>query len=175
MPEKLEAKLDLQQMADLFAFIAQSGPPRREVAGNRPATVTAQPDGSLELRSALCEIYSPGIKMGGEHLVWFYKGPNDHVVWSVDAPKAGRYEVWIEWSQIDEYADNPIAIEVEGSSNRLASKLPSTGGWGRYQKKKFGEIDLNAGRNRVRLRPNGPTATELSDLRAVHLVPVGNK
>jgi len=175
MPEKLEAKMDLQQMADLFAFIAQSGPPRMEVTGNRPETVTAKSDGSLELRAASCEIYSPGIKMGGEHLVWFYKGPNDHVVWSVDAPRAGRFEVWIDWSQIDEYADNPIAVEVEGSSSRLTSKLPSTGGWGRYQKKNFGEIELAAGRNRVRLRPNGPTATEVSDLRGLHLVPVGGK
>jgi len=175
MPEKLEAKMDRQQMADLFAFIAQSGPPRREVDGNRPMTVTAKPDGSLELRAATCEIYSPGIKMGGEHLVWFYKGPNDHVVWAVDAPNAGRYEVWIDWSQIDEYADNPIAVEVEGRSSRLTNKLPSTGGWGRYQKEKFGEIELAAGGNRVRLRPNGPTATEVSDLRAMHLIPVGTE
>ena len=32
-----------------------------------------------------------------------------------------------------------------------ASKLPSTGGWGRYQKKNFGEIELNAGRPTVAL------------------------
>lgn len=175
MPEKLEAKMDLQQMADLFAFIAQSGPLRLEVAGNRPTTVTPGPDGSLELRAALCEIYSPGITMGAEHLVWFYKSPNDHVVWNVDVPKAGRYEVWIDWSQVDQYADNPIAIEVEGSSSRIITELPSTGGWGRYQKKNFGEVELDAGRNRVRLRPNGPTATEVSDLRGMQLVPVGTK
>jgi putative heme-binding domain-containing protein len=173
MPDKLEVKLDSQQMADLFAFIAEGGPPRIELAGNHPETVTASADGSFDLRAASCEVYSPGIKMGGnaDYLVWFYQGANDHVVWTVDAPQAGHYEVWIEWSQIDEYADNPIAIEVEGTSTCVETTLPSTGGWGRYRREKFGEIEFNAGRNRVRLRPNGPTATEVSDLRGLRLVP----
>lgn len=174
MPEKLEAKMNLQQMADLFAFIAQAGPPRREVAGNRPELVAAQPDGSLQLRASTCEIYGPSIKTNGngDFLVWFYKGPNDHVVWSADVPKSGRYEVWIEWAQIDEYADNPIAVEVDDGSSRMTGNLPSTGGWGRFRKQKFGELALEAGRQRVRLRPNGPTHTEVSDLRGVHLIPI---
>jgi putative membrane-bound dehydrogenase-like protein len=173
MPEKLEAKLDVQQMADLFTYLAERGPPRLDVSGNHPATVMAGPDGTLDLRAALCEIYSSGIKMSGnsDYLVWFYKGPNDHVVWSVDVPNTGYYEVWIEWAQIDEYAGNAIAVEVEGTSSRLLTELPSTGGWGRFRKEKFGEIALDAGRNRVRLRPNGPAATELSDLRGLLLVP----
>jgi putative membrane-bound dehydrogenase-like protein len=173
MPEKLEAKLTHQQMADVFAFIAQSGPPRREVAGNSPATVTADPDGSLQLRSKVCEIYAPGVTIGGEHLVWMYNGPNDHVVWSVDVPKTGSYEVWIDWAQVDEYANNPIVVETEDGSSRVTWKLPSTGGWGRYDKQKLGEIQLQAGTQRLRLRPDGPTHKEVSDIRGLHLVPRG--
>jgi putative membrane-bound dehydrogenase-like protein len=175
MPEKLEAKMTFQEMADVFAFIAQSGPPRREVAGNTPRLIAADPDGSLKLLAAHCEIYGPRINVGGSnpaHLVWFYDGPNDHVVWQADVPAAGTYEVWIQWAQIDEYADNPIAIEVEGTKSRLTTELPSTGGWGRFQDKKFGELALEAGRQRIRLRPNGPTATEVSDLRGLRLAPV---
>ncbi len=172
MPEGLEAKMTFRQMADLFAFVAQCAPVRQEVPGNRPELVTAEPDGSLRLAAAKCEIYSLGIKMSGtEFLVWFYKGPGDHVVWSVDVPKSGAYEVWIEWAQIDEYADNPIAIEVEGTSTRLATKLPSTGGWGNVRKEKFGLLPLEAGRRRIRFRPNGPNKTEVSDLRGLHLIP----
>jgi putative membrane-bound dehydrogenase-like protein len=172
MPEKLEAKLTLQQMADLFGFLAQSGPPRREVPGNRPVLVTAEPDGSLQLRAASCEIYAPGVSIGGgDYLLWMYKGPNDHVVWSVEVPRTGSYQVWIEWAQIDQYADNPIAVEVEDGSSRVAARLPSTGGWGRYEKRKIGVLQLQAGRQRVRLRPDGPTHKEVSDIRGIHLVP----
>jgi hypothetical protein len=173
MPEKLQEKLTQQQMADLFAFIAQTGPPRREVSGNRPETVMASADGSLHLPAATCEIYAPGVTLGGEHLVWFYRGPNDHVVWTVNVPQSGSYEVWIEWAQIDEYADNPIAVEVEGSSTSVTGTLPSTGGWGRYQTRKLGVLQLHSGRQRVRLRPNGPARKELSDLRSIRLVPLG--
>jgi hypothetical protein len=174
MPEKLEAKLDFQQTADLFAFIAQAWPTRQEVAGNRPDLVTAGADGSLNLTAAKCEIYAPKIKMGGhsEFLVWFYDSPNDHVTWSVEVPKAGAYDVWIKWSQVDEYADNPVAVEVEGTSDRLTTKLPSTHGWGNIQEKKFGQLSLPAGRQRIRFRPNGPTAKEVADLRGLRLIPV---
>jgi len=173
MPEGLEAKMDHQQMADLFAFIGRCGPARRELPGNRPELITAEPDGSLALSAARCEVYAPGIKMSGtQFLVWFYRGPNDHVAWSVDVPAPGAYEVWIEWAQIDEYADNPIAVEVEGTSAMLATRLPSTGGWGNVRKEPFGVLGLEAGRQRIRLRPNGPNKTEVADLRGLHLVPV---
>ena len=111
--------------------------------------------------------------MGADYLIWFYDGPNDQVVWTVDVPQSGRYEVWIEWAQVDEYADNPIAVELEDSSPSVSGTLPSTGGWGRYQKRKFGVLQLEGGRQRIRLRPNGPARKELSDLRGIHLVPLG--
>jgi hypothetical protein len=88
-------------------------------------------------------------------------------------PKTGSYEVWIDWAQIDEYANNPIAIETEDGSSRVTWKLPSTGGWGRYQKVKLGELQLQAGTQRIRLRPDGPTHKEVSDIRGLHLVPRG--
>ena len=168
--------MDFPQMADLFAFVAQAAP-RLGIPGNRPELVTAEADGSLQLTAAKCEIFAPGINMGGgsEFLVWFYRGPSDRVVWSVDVPKSGTYEVWIEWAQIDEYADNPIAVEVEGTSTRLVTKLPSTGGWGNVRQEKFGLLDLEAGRRRICLRPDGPNKTEVSDLRGIHLIPTSQR
>ena len=172
MPEGLEEKLDLQKMADLFAFIAGAAPERLQIEGNNPRLITPEADGSLLLRAAECEVYSPGIRMGGDYLIWFYKGPEDRVVWSVDVPKAGKYEVWVQWGQIDEYADNPIAIEVEGQDSRIETVFPSTGGWGRFLDEKFGELKLQAGGNRIVLRPTAPAKTEVSDLRSLRLVPV---
>ena len=45
MPEGLQEKLDLQQMADLFAFIADVHPERLVIAGNKPRVITPE-DGS---------------------------------------------------------------------------------------------------------------------------------
>jgi putative heme-binding domain-containing protein len=137
----------------------------------KPKLIRPRPDGSLALRAPDCEARGSGIRLHADFLVWFYKGPEDRAVWSVEVPKPGAYEVWVEWAQIDEYADNPIAVEVENSSNRLMGKLPSTGGWGKFRKEKLGVISLDAGRQRIVLRPNGPTAKEVSDLRGLELVP----
>jgi len=173
MPEKLEAKMDFQQMADVFAFIAQASPPPREVPGSNPRVIAADDDGCFLLSAGTCEIFGPRINPSDPtgHLVWFYDSPADRAVRSIDVPTAGMYEAWVEWAQIDEYADNPIAIEVEGSSSRIFGVLPSTGGWGQFQNKNFGLLTLEAGQQRIRFRPNGPAKTEVSDLRGLHLIP----
>ena len=137
----------------------------------KPKLIKPRADGSLALRAADCQARGAGIRLHADFLVWFYKGPKDRAVWSVEVPEPGAYEVWVEWAQIDEYAGNPIAIEVEGSSNRVTGKLASTGGWGKFRKEKFGVIPLDAGQQRIVLRPDGPTAKELSDLRGLELVP----
>ncbi|MBC8876597.1 MAG: polysaccharide deacetylase family protein [Planctomycetes bacterium] len=173
MPEGLEGKLTLEQMADLFAFVGQRrGARPRQVPGNHPALVTAELDGSLHLLPRNCEIYGGRITVRTTHMVWFHESADDHVAWTVDVPSSGRYEVWFEWAQIDQYADNPFAIEVKGSAERLTGKLPSTGGWENYRCEKFGTLQLESGRRRIILRADGPVKTELSDLRAVRLVPV---
>jgi hypothetical protein len=77
--------------------------------------------------------------------------------------------VLIEWTQIPEYADNPFVIEA--GPRRVTGRFPSTGGWGRWQKKPFGRLELAAGRHQITLRPDGPIKGELSDLREIRLVP----
>jgi len=173
MPEGLEGKLSLKQMADLFAFVGKRrGPRPRRVPGNQPALVTAEPDGSLQLLPRNCEIYGGRISVRTTRMVWFHDSADDHVAWTVDVPRSGRYEVWLEWAQIDQYADNPFAIEVKASTERLTGKLPSTGGWENYRCETFGTLQLESGRRRIILRADGPVKTELSDLRVVRLMPV---
>ena len=91
----------------------------------------------------------------------------NHPRWGLDNWVCLAY---VRWTQVPEYADYPFAIEA--GRVRLAARFPSTGGWGMWQRKSFGRIDLAAGRQRIVLRPDGPIQGELSDLREVHLVPV---
>jgi putative heme-binding domain-containing protein len=171
MPEKLEEKLHVQQMADLFAFVRQAKPAPPRPTDHRTQIVSAEPDGSLRLLAHYCEIHADGVTFDKQQgcLVWHRRWPADHVVWWADVPRAGTYEVAIQWTQIPEYADNPFAVEC--GSSRLASTFPGTGGWGKWQTKVFGTLGLPAGKQRIVLRPNGPIKEELSDIREIRLVP----
>ena len=176
MPEGLDGKLNLQQMADLFAFAGQTtSRSYRQVPGNQPEVITPESDGSVRLLAAKCEIYGEGIRINQKNncLVWHYKKPEDHVTWSIDVLVPGGYEVWLKWAQIDQYADNPFAVEVDGGSGLVTGTLPSTGDWSKYEDRSFGSLELAAGRRRIALRPDGPIKTELSDVREIRLVPEG--
>ncbi|MCY2994944.1 MAG: c-type cytochrome, partial [Planctomycetota bacterium] len=173
MPERLEAGLTPQQMADLFAFIRGTGPQRPSaVVTHAPIPVRAEADGSLRLLARQAEILAAKVHFDGQQdcLVWQAGEPGDHIAWTADVPQAGTYLAYVQWTQLPEYADNPFAIEA--GQSRLAGRFPSTGGWGKWQRKSFGRIELTAGRQRIVLRPDGPIKGELSDLREVQLVPV---
>ena len=103
--------------------------------------------------------------------MWHFSRDDDHVVWSIEVPKPGKYEVWLQWAQIDKYADNPFVIEAQGSAARVTGTLPSTGGWERYEKKRVGTLDFVAGLQKIVLRAGGPIKEELSDIREIRLVP----
>jgi hypothetical protein len=170
MPEKLEEKLAPQQMADLFAFVRTMKPVVREPAGHRPVLVKAEAGNTLRLRAAASDIRGAAITFDEQQgcLVWHVGNPGDHVAWMAEVPKAGAYEVSIETAQVPENANNPFAIE--SGPSRLTGTLPSTGGWGKWQRTVFGRLDLAAGRQTIVLRPNGPIKSELSDVREVRLV-----
>ncbi len=184
MPEGLEGKLDLQQMADVIAFVIKEtkpaaepvAPAPKQLAVHKSELVRPEDDGSYRLLARKSEIHGRKIRFNQELniLAWYKDAPDDHVSWLVEVPKAGKFDVYLEWAQIDDYAGNPFAVEVEGSSSRITGNLPSTGGWNSYRREKFGTLQLGAGKQRVVLRPNGPMKAELSDLREICLAPVGS-
>ena len=171
MPEKLEEKLGPAQMADLFSFIRESGPRAKTPVSHRVEVVHAESNGSLRLLARRAKIAARQVTFDPKQdcLIWHAGQPDDHISWTVEAPKAGKYEVLIEWTQIPEYADNAFAIE--SGQSRLGGKFPSTGGWGKWQKKRFGAIELTDGQQQIILRPDGPIKGELSDLREIDLIP----
>jgi putative membrane-bound dehydrogenase-like protein len=174
MPEGLEKDLSRQDLADVIAYLANSGPPPKSFPGNKPAVVKPV-SGVLTLLATNGEI------RGGEicfeepfQNVGCWHAVGDHVTWSAQIEKEGRYEVWLDWACDDAAAGN--AYVLEGSRPLVEGKVAATGGWDKYRQKKVGTVPLAAGLQRLVLRPSGPALKgALMDLRGVHLVPVGQK
>jgi hypothetical protein len=95
--------------------------------------------------------------------------PEDRLVWTIEAAKAGTYEVEIEWAQIDANDGNRFQLEVAG--RKLEGRFATTGDWANYRRASFGKLELAAGKQQLTLRPVGEVKSELADLRAIKLTP----
>jgi hypothetical protein len=59
-------------------------------------------------------------RTSGDHLVFekqhgnpgFWTSNDDHVVWTVELPKAGRYAVWLDWACADNTAGKPYVPQT---------------------------------------------------------------
>ena len=134
-----------------------------------PQTVTASKGGSLSLWAKHAKLTGPKLAYMPEWQALGFWTSADHATWEVDVPKAGTYDVRMEWSVDDKNAGNPFVIEA--GSNRLEGKVPSTGRWDVYRQEKIGQIKLDAGTQTIAFKPNGQFKTALIDLRELRLTP----
>lgn len=172
MPEGVEKDVSVDQMADLLAFLRGAAPPpkRKEFTGNLPALVRPDPSGALRLPATAAEIYGPSVVFETGHANLGYWGsPEDRAVWSVVVPKAGRYDVWVEWACPADAAGN--AVEVVAGGSKVVGRVEASGGWDSYRFVKLGTADVPAGEQRVSVQAAPPLRGYLFDLRAVRLVP----
>ncbi len=170
MPEGLQGKLSLQQMADLLAFVAHTGPPCKEFPGNRPGIVRPGDDGSLELTASRAAIYGPTIVFETKYgNLGYFSSEEDYAVWTLEISRGGRFDVWFDWACQSGEAEKPFRLQVDGQAIR--GKVPSSGTWDRYLRQKFGQVKLEAGEHRLSIRSDGPISGPLIDLRSVNLVP----
>src|SRR5688572_3247330 len=101
-------------------------PDRKVVPGNQPALVKAGEDGKLQLLAGNCEIYGKQIAVyEPQRCIGWWTSEEDHVVWEVDVPKAGKYDVSLEWSITDEWANNKFLIDA--GKAKLEGTIPTTG------------------------------------------------
>ncbi|MFO7904102.1 MAG: family 16 glycoside hydrolase [Planctomycetota bacterium] len=91
-----------------------------------------------------------------------------HVYWPVKVEDAGTYDVWLEWSAGPDHAGNPFLLQA--GAQQLKGDVASTGSWGTYNTAKVGQLELEAGTERVVLRPAGQFNTLLMNLRKIKLV-----
>ncbi len=171
MPEGLEGKLDVQKMADLFAFVGRAETTRRSLPGNDPRTIRQTADGTLKLPASAAEIYGQGITFETRYgnLGW-WSSPEAYAIWPLAVNRGGEFEVWIDYACDDSAAGDGYLLQVAGE--RLSGKVASTGTWDDYRRLKLGRVKLSPGACRLGFRSDGPISSALIDLRTIELVPV---
>jgi putative membrane-bound dehydrogenase-like protein len=170
MPEGIEKDVSIDQMADVLAFLRANLPPdkRKEFPGNVPEIVKPDADGMIRLRATACEIYGKTLAFEANYKnLGFWGSADDHAVWTAAIPKAGRYDVWLDWACDPANAGNSFLIEA--GSAKLTGKIESTGSWDTYRQEKVGTIQLEAGQQKIVIRATGPLKGYLMDLRGLRL------
>ena len=93
MPEGLEKDVNIEQMADLIAFLrtfATTGK-RKTFEGNNPIVVQSNADGTLTMTAANCEIYGRTLVLEKEHgNLGQWQSDDDRAVWTVQVPEPAR-------------------------------------------------------------------------------------
>ncbi|WP_406699828.1 PVC-type heme-binding CxxCH protein [Singulisphaera sp. Ch08] len=173
MPEGLEKDLKPQEVADLLAFLGTTGPPPKQVEGNRPERVTSGPDGTVALRAETAELYGDTLTFEAKHKNLGYWGrPSDRAAWQFVTERPGRYRVWIDWACDDGSAGNSLLLEL--GTQRIEHPVTGTGDWDTYRLADIGEVTLAPGIHRLELHSAGPVKGALFDLRSVELRPVAD-
>ncbi len=172
MPEGLEADVTVPQMADLLAFIRSNTPlPKRKAfEGNRPEVVRPDDNGMLLLTAGNCEIYGPKLVYEKQYgNLGYWSSPDDHAVWTVEVPRAGRYDVRLDHACHPSTAGN--TFELRAGKEAVSGKVASTGSWDTYRGVTVGTIRLEPGRQPLVMRSVGPIRGALIDLRSIRLTP----
>jgi putative membrane-bound dehydrogenase-like protein len=173
MPEGLEAKLDLQQMADLFAFVGGKGPPPRQLPGNRPELVRVSDDGSLVLAAAAAEIYGPDVKFDSrQQSITNWTSRQAYAGWPVQIIRVGEFDVWLDRACADRAAGGRFVLQVD--QKLLRGQVASTGGWDNYRSEKIGHVQLGPGKHYLALRAEGELGGPLMNVRAMRLLPAAS-
>jgi hypothetical protein len=176
MPEGLEKDLSPQDLADVIVHVRGATPAEKAKAfeGNKPELVKAGVDGSLRLTAGNAAIFGPSLvyeKQFGN--LGFWSNADDRAVWTVAVPKAGRYEVWLDYACDNSAAGNTFVL-LAGRAV-LTGKVAGTGAWSVYKQAQVGTLALEAGERPVTMRSEGKIRGALIDLKAIRLVPVVEK
>ena len=164
MPEEIEKNISPAEMSHLLAFLNDIGPPPKQFAGNDPVTVKASDDGTICLEAANCRIYGEQIRFEPQYKnIGYWNAPGDHVQWTLEVEKPGRYEVWLDYACPDHTAGNRFQFSC--GDQTLTGKIEGTGTWDDYRQVKLGTIDLGASATIAGFRSQGPLKKSLLDLR----------
>jgi len=175
MPEGLEQDLQRQDLADLFAYLGPARAPRRVFDGNQPVAVRPGESGVIDCSAKTAEIFGEAIVYESTspfRNIGFWHGDRDHAVWTIELPKAGEFDVYLDYACNPDTAGNGFVIV--GPSGELAGTVESTGAWSEYRWKRVGELQFSSGQQRLTIGYSGPRrGSALMDLRSVVLVPAG--
>ncbi|MCD2422473.1 hypothetical protein LQ567_06840 [Niabella pedocola] len=140
-------------------------------AGNQPALVQKEADGSYQLSSWMAGTEGSRIKYMPEWKAFGWFDAKDKATWNADIAKAGKYNVYLEWSVSDSVAGK--TFELTAGNKRIKGKVDKTGSWFTYRTKKIGALQLPKGTTTIVLKSGAATEQgSMFDVRAVRLVPV---
>jgi len=174
MPDGLEKDLKPQDLADIMAYVASTGPSRRTFPGNVPALVTVSPDGTLMLTAQNCEIYGSSLtfeEVNPERkILTEWKHGDDRADWTIDVPGEGEYTVSVHYSCQNDSAGNVFLLET--ATGKISAKVGGTGAtWSTYFPVEIGKVKLHAGKQRVTLRAENEIRGALANVAHVLLIP----
>jgi len=160
------------EMLVMFKDIQLQGEPKKGPDAKGPTTpqkITPAADGTLVLAAKHCRVTGKTLAYMPEWQALGFWRQQEQAAWEVEVPKAGTYDVTLEWSVDDKNAGNPYAL-IAGD-NRLDGKVESTGRWNTFRRKQIGQIELKAGVQEIVFKANGEFPSALMDLKELRLSP----
>ena len=128
----------------------------------------------IQLSATSAEIYGPTLEFEPRYKnLGFWGSADDRAVWTLEVPKAGTYEVWLDWACPRGESGKAVLLEVGGEA--LTIRVEATANWEDYKQAKVGELKLAAGEQRLVARAAGAFKGYLMDLRTVRLAPAKAK
>ena len=170
MPEGLERDLKPADAAALVAYIRLNVPlpAMKKFAGNEPQVISAEADGSFLLTPFNAEIYGSTVVIEEKHrnLGW-WSSADDIVIWTINIPQPGKYQLQWTYACDPSAAGNQIAIDAAGTS--ISHRVQKTAGWEDYQTREIGVLDVPAGEIRITAKPASRPLPALADVKAMVL------
>ena len=170
MPEGLETVLSPQDVADVVGYVQSISVPRKQFAGNTPRVAPVRNDNSIRLFAMHAEIYGPKVVLEERYRnLGFWSDSNDRAVWKIDAAKAGRYELHLDYACSPQSRRNRFQIRVNGQT--LGGSVDFTKSWDDYRSHKVGMIELPEEPVTLSIQSDGPVDGFVMDLRTILLYP----
>jgi putative membrane-bound dehydrogenase-like protein len=170
MPEGIEKELPPQDLADVIAFVRSISSPPKQFPGNKPQVAPVRDDGSIRCLAMHARIYGPTLVFEDRYRnLGFWGGIEDHAVWSLDVPHAGRYRVSLDYACDNGTAGNRFLLSVAGQTT--TGVVVGSGTWDDYRSLSVGAVDLPKGATELTFRSDGKIRSYLIDLRGIRLVP----
>jgi alpha-L-fucosidase len=130
-------------------------------------------NGTLTLGAEEAEVvgHTARYEAGMKQAIGFWSDAKDKVVWDVEFPRGGPFEVEVEIAC--EPGSEGSTFEVACNDAKVGAMVPATKGWADFVKLKVGEIGIRGpGKARIEVRAVKLAKSALMNLRAVRLRPL---